>query len=79
MGAQGVLFYVPHWIWKSWEEGKVRMITDGIRGAIVGPTDERKDRLSRLVQYFTDTLHMHNTYASGYFICEALNFLNVVM
>lgn len=75
---QGVLFYVPHWVWKSWEKGKVRMITEGIRGAIVGPKEDRRDKLGRLVQYITDTLHMHNVYASGYFICEALNFLNVI-
>jgi len=75
---QGVLFYVPHWVWKTWEEGKIRMITDGIRGAIVGPKEDRRDRLGRLVQYFIDTLHMHNVYASGYFVCEALNFLNVI-
>uniref|UniRef100_A0A1B6GUF3 Innexin n=1 Tax=Cuerna arida TaxID=1464854 RepID=A0A1B6GUF3_9HEMI len=75
---QGVLFYVPHWVWKSWEEGKIRMITEGIRGAIVGPKEDRRDRLARLVQYFIDTLHMHNVYASGYFICETLNFINVI-
>ncbi|KAG8321814.1 hypothetical protein J6590_038493 [Homalodisca vitripennis] len=75
---QGVLFYVPHWVWKSWEEGKIRMITEGIRGAIVGPKEDRRDRLARLVQYFIDTLHMHNFYASGYFICETLNFINVI-
>lgn len=65
-------------MWKCWEEGKVRMITDGIRGAIVGPKEDRRDRLGRLVQYVIDTLHMHNYYAAGYFVCEALNFANVV-
>lgn len=75
---QGILFYVPHWIWKNWEEGKVRMISDGMRGAMIGPKENRKDKVSRLVQYIMDTLHMHNFYAAGYFLCEALNFANVV-
>lgn len=75
---QGLLFYVPHWIWKNWEEGKVRMISDGMRGAMIGSKDDRRDRQSRLVQYMLDTLHLHNTYAAGYFMCEALNFINVV-
>lgn len=75
---QGILFYVPHWIWKNWEEGKVRMISDGMRGALIGPKENRRDKVSRLVTYIMDTLHMHNFYASGYFLCEALNFANVV-
>lgn len=75
---QGLLFYIPHWVWKNWEEGKVRMISDGIRGSMIGSKDDRRDRQSRLVQYMMDTLHLHNTYAAGYFFCEALNFINVV-
>ncbi|XP_021925139.1 innexin inx3 [Zootermopsis nevadensis] len=75
---QGLLFYIPHWIWKNWEEGKVRMISDGMRGSMIGSKDDRRDRQGRLVQYMLDTLHLHNTYAAGYFLCEALNFINVV-
>lgn len=54
------------------------MISDGMRGAMVGAKEERTHRQSRLVQYLVETIHMHNTYAFGYFICEALNFINVV-
>lgn len=75
---QGILFYVPHWMWKQWEEGKVRMISEGMRGALVENKQERQARASRLVQYIVDTLHLHNSYAAGYFFCEALNFVNVV-
>ncbi|XP_045514597.1 innexin inx3 [Pieris brassicae] len=75
---QGVLFYLPHWIWKNWEEGKVRMISDGMRGTLATIDDSRTNRQSRLVQYLMDTLHMHNTYSFGYFFCEILNFINAV-
>ncbi|XP_060834001.1 innexin inx3 [Rhopalosiphum padi] len=75
---QGILFYVPHWLWKNWEEGKIRMITDGVRGASIGQNDDRLGRQKQLVQYLIDTLHMHNVYASGYFLCEVFNFLNVI-
>jgi len=67
---QGIMFYVPHWLWKNWEEGKIRMITDGVRGASLGQTEDRINRQKQLVQYLIDTLHMHNVYASGYFLCE---------
>ncbi|XP_035727500.1 innexin inx3-like [Vespa mandarinia] len=75
---QGILFYVPHWMWKQWEEGKVRMISDGMRGAIVDSKQEREARTNKLVEYILDTLNLHNSYAAGYFFCEALNFVNVV-
>ncbi|RZC35750.1 innexin inx3 [Asbolus verrucosus] len=76
---QGVLFYVPHWIWKMWEDDKIRMISEGMRGALVGAKEERERRQSRLVQYLVETMHLHNTYAFGYFVCEALNFVNVMV
>ncbi|KAI4460493.1 innexin [Holotrichia oblita] len=76
---QGVMFYVPHMIWKNWEEGKIRMISEGMRGSITGAREERQERQSRLVQYLVETMHMHNTYAFGYFLAEALNFVNVIL
>nr|CAI5852600.1 unnamed protein product [Callosobruchus analis] len=69
---------MPHWIWKNWEQGKIRMVTEGMRGSMVGEKAEREHRQNRLVQYLIETMHMHNTYAFGYFFCEALNFINVV-
>ncbi|CAH0555057.1 unnamed protein product [Brassicogethes aeneus] len=76
---QGCLFYIPHWIWKNWEQGKVRMITEGLRGLLISSKEEREHRQSRLVQYLIETMHLHNTYAFGYFLCEALNFINVLV
>ncbi|XP_003427733.1 innexin inx3 [Nasonia vitripennis] len=75
---QGILFYVPHWMWKQWEEGKIRTISEGMRGALVETKVERQARMQRLVTYICDTMHLHNSYAAGYFFCEALNFINVV-
>lgn len=54
------------------------MISEGMRGALVGDKQEREARQSRLVQYLIETMHLHNSYAFGYFVCEALNFVNVV-
>ncbi|CAG9773051.1 unnamed protein product [Ceutorhynchus assimilis] len=76
---QGVLFYVPHWFWKNWEQGKIRMISDGMRGLLIGDKAEREHRQNRLVQYLIETMHQHNTYAFGYFMCEILNFINVIV
>jgi len=75
---QGVLFYVPHWIWKNWEEGKIRHLTEGLRGAAVAPGQDKVVRQHRVVQYILDTLHRHNVYAAGYYLCELFNFINVI-
>ncbi|EZA59499.1 hypothetical protein DMN91_011170 [Ooceraea biroi] len=75
---QGVLFYIPHWMWKQWEEGKIRMISEGMRGATMESKAERQAKTERLVQYVIETLHLHNSYAAGYFFCEILNFINVI-
>ncbi|XP_011633530.1 innexin inx3 [Pogonomyrmex barbatus] len=75
---EGVLFYIPHWMWKHWEEGKIRTISEGMRGAMVETKQERQSKIDRLVQYLIETLHMHNSYAAGYFFCELLNFVNVI-
>lgn len=45
---QGLLFYVPHWVWKNWEEGKVRMISDGMRGTAATIADDKNNRLVRI-------------------------------
>lgn len=75
---QGLLFYMPHWMWKQWEEGKIRMVSEGMRGASLESKQERQAKTERLVQYIVETLHLHNSYAAGYFFCEFLNFVNVV-
>lgn len=76
---QGCCFYVPHWIWKNWEDGKMRAISEGLRGVMTVPKDERTQRQRRLVQYIYASLRTHNGYAWGYFFCEALNMANVVV
>ncbi|KAJ9596325.1 hypothetical protein L9F63_012658 [Diploptera punctata] len=74
---QGILFYMPHWFWKSWEEGKIRNITDGLRGPTID-ISETKDSQKTLVKYLVDTMHFHNGYAFSYVFCELLNLMNVV-
>lgn len=76
---QGVLFYAPHWIWKQFEQGKVRNMTEGSRDAGLGMSlDERKARCSALSQYIQDTLNTNGGFAFAYVLCEVLNLVNVV-
>lgn len=79
MYSQGCLFYVPHWIWKNWEDGKVSIISQGIRGMFTLPPKERNSRQKRLVTYILESLRTHNSYSFGYFFCEILNLVNVIV
>jgi hypothetical protein len=78
VSLQGVLFYVPHWFWKNWEGGKIKMISAGLRGSTAQALENRRDNHDRLVRYIKCAMHTHGGYAFGYFFCEILNFVNVV-
>ena len=45
---------------------------------MIDTKQERQAKTERLVQYLMETMHLHNSYAAGYFFCEVLNFINTV-
>lgn len=69
---------MPHYIWKNIEDGKVSLISAGIRGMFALPPKERMSRQKRLVNYILESLRTHNGYSFGYFLCEILNLVNVI-
>nr|XP_045616204.1 innexin inx2-like [Procambarus clarkii] len=74
---QAIMFYIPRYLWKVWEGGKLKMLADQLDSPIVDD-EAKKDRKTMLVNYFTLNLHRQNTYAFKFFICEVLNFINVI-
>lgn len=74
---QAMLFYVPRYLWKTWEGGRIKMLVLDLNLPIV-QEDCKKDRMKLLVDYFTSNLHTQNFYAWRFFLCEVLNFINVV-
>jgi len=43
---QGVMFYIPHYLWKTFEHKKIDKITSGVRGKTLPiNTDKRRDSL----------------------------------
>ncbi|CAG9858463.1 unnamed protein product [Phyllotreta striolata] len=74
---QAMLFYVPRYLWKTWEGGRIKMLVLDLNCPIVSE-DCKKDRKQLLIDYFTSNLHMQNFYAFRFFICEVLNFVNVI-
>jgi hypothetical protein len=49
---QAITFYVPHWIWKMWEGGKIRIITNDLRGLSMDSVQERLAKQNKLVCIF---------------------------
>ncbi|XP_022919591.1 innexin inx2 [Onthophagus taurus] len=74
---QAMLFYIPRYLWKTWEGGRIKMLVLDLNCPIVNQ-DCKADRKRLIVDYFSTNLHMQNFYAFRFFICEVLNFINVV-
>ena len=73
---QALLFYIPRYLWKTWEGGKISLLLQDLNVPIVD-ADAKRERIKLLVEYFTTNKHNHNVYALKFFFCEILNFVNV--
>lgn len=74
---QAMLFYIPRYLWKTWEGGRIKMLVLDLNCPIVNE-ECKNDRKKLLVDYLSTNLHMQNFYSFRFFICEVLNFINVV-
>jgi len=74
---QAILFYIPRYLWKSLEAGKLEMLIQDMNVPIID-RDATRDRKEVLVNYLTKSEGRHQMYAFSFFFCELLNFVNVV-
>jgi hypothetical protein len=74
---QALLFYIPRYLWKTWEAGKMKMLVLDLSCPIIAE-ETKNERKKLLVDYFTSNMHNHNFYALRFFLCEFLNFVNVI-
>lgn len=76
---QAVSFYIPRFIWKSWEGGRIRMLAGGLADPVISK-DVIRDNTKLLVDYFSMQPHStHNAYAYKFIFCELLYLVNTVM
>lgn len=71
-----ICFYVPRYLWKTWEGGRIKMLVLDLNCPVVND-ESKEERKKILLDYFSENLNRHNFYAFRFFICEALNFINV--
>ncbi len=74
---QAILFYIPRWLWKNWEGGKIQALMMDLDVGII-PDMEKKQKKKLLVDYLHDNIRQHNWWAYRYFFCEVLALGNVV-
>lgn len=75
---QAVSYYIPRFIWKSWEGGRIQMLASGLSEPVLSE-DCIRENTKPLVDYFSMQLHSHNTYALKFFVCELLYLANTVI
>ncbi|XP_063595738.1 innexin inx3-like [Penaeus indicus] len=69
---QGLVFYIPTWLWKCCEGGKLRSLSAGLSVPSLD-TETRLQKVQALAKYLHSSLHQHTAYAICYFVCEMLN------
>jgi len=74
---QAALFYIPRYLWKIWEGGRLKMLVQDMNVPIVDG-DQKADRKKVLVDYFVEHRDGHDFYALKFFFCEFLNLVNGV-
>ena len=76
---QAVLCYVPHYLWKSWEGGKLNLISQGLNKEYIEKPSDLDGQKDLLVKYFKRTIHHHNSYVFKFVFCELLNLVNILV
>lgn len=74
---QGLMFYMPYYFWKVFENKHIQNITKDLRDKPLIP-GVRTAECELLVKYVAGTIHTHKMYAAKYFFCNILNLANVI-
>lgn len=75
--VQAAAFYVPRYLWKLWESGKVEAVVMHLDVG-VGFEPDLTLKKQAIVDYLYQSSGHHDWYAARYYLCEVLSFVNVV-
>lgn len=74
---QACLFYIPRYVWKIAEGGKMRMLIMNLDNPILSE-ESKSEKKKLLLEYVMGNLHGHTFYIIMFIVCEVMNFINVV-
>lgn len=75
---QAATFYLPKFVWDTWEGGLMKSIASGLNKALYKDEDVA-GRKKVVVDYITSHIRMHNSYVFKYWSCEMLCFAVVIL
>eukprot|EP00092_Neocalanus_flemingeri_P035835 GFUD01039015.1.p1 GENE.GFUD01039015.1~~GFUD01039015.1.p1 ORF type:complete len:398 (-),score=70.77 GFUD01039015.1:273-1466(-) len=79
LGFQAILCYLPHFLWKSWEGGKLSLLLQNLdENTLDTEPETTKDRRSVIVNYVLRNIRTHNLYVYKFIFCEFLNLVNII-
>jgi len=79
LGFQAILCYFPHFLWKSWEGGKLSLLLQNLdENTLDTEPETTKDRRSVIVNYVEKNMKTHNLYVYKFIFCEFLNLINII-
>ncbi|CAG9860730.1 unnamed protein product [Phyllotreta striolata] len=75
---QAICFYIPRYIWKACEGGRLKQLVGEFGGPITSEkwNNTSKEKLVRNILYDS---YAHNVYTFRYCFCEFLNLVNVII
>lgn len=73
---QAVLFYLPHYLWKSWENGVIASICKQLHEHRFDPTNFFESNYN-LIYYLQNSLLLNKTLVYKYYICHWFLLLNL--
>ncbi|XP_034947946.1 innexin inx7 [Chelonus insularis] len=91
---QALLFYIPHYLWRNAEGGRLKMLVSGLHLASLALRDEqmqieggktipsrfdRDEKIRQIRTAFLNRLHVNRPWAYYLSFCEVLNFMNVMV
>ncbi|PNF15700.1 Innexin shaking-B [Cryptotermes secundus] len=74
---QAILFYIPGWLWKNWEGGKLQALRMDLNIGFVSK-EEKAQKKEMLVDYLHENMNNHTWWACRYLFCEVLAFINII-
>lgn len=74
---QALMFYIPHYVWKTCEGGRIKMLSTNLNLPI-SEAEHRRERKLAVIEYLYENLHHHNFYLFRFVFCELLNLMNII-
>ncbi|XP_067136974.1 innexin inx2-like [Centruroides vittatus] len=74
---QALLFYIPRYLWKIWEGGRIKSILLELNAPIM-EAEKKTKRREILVEYLMANMDQHGVYVLQFFLCEVLALINVI-